>query len=114
LPIYNVWESGKSGEATLAEARYGRQARVEEARSRFDAAELEAKAAIVRAEGQAKANEVIAKTLNPSVLQYQWLEMLTEQGGVGDRTVIYIPVNPATGLPVSIPTPEAGRLPLVK
>lgn len=109
-PSYNVWVKAKGGEAILAEAEFSRRARVAEAQAKADAAKLEAQAMITRAEGQAKANEEIAKTLTPSVLQYQYLEMLQEQGANGDRTVVYIPTNPATGMPASLPATEAPRI----
>jgi hypothetical protein len=110
LPNYNVWSSGLGGKATLQRAEYSRRIRVTEAQSKLDAAKLEAQAEVERASGQAKANEIISKTLTPEVLQYQYIRVLEEQGAQGDRTIIYIPTDPQTGLPVNLPIPEAKRL----
>lgn len=114
FPNYNVWQKGMSGQAVLQEAEYSRKVRVAEAQSKLDSSKLEAQAEIERSKGQAIANEQISKTLTPEVLQYQYIRVLEEQGSQGDRTVIYIPTDPRTGLPVNLPAPESQRLLLKK
>ncbi len=110
-PYYTVWSKGMNGRAILQEAEYSRKVRVAEAQAKLDSAKLEAQAEIQRASGQAQANEVITKTLSPEVLQYQYIRMLEENGDANnEKTIIYIPVNPSTGLPVSLPNTEATRL----
>jgi regulator of protease activity HflC (stomatin/prohibitin superfamily) len=101
---------GMSGKAALQEAEFSRQVRVAEAQAKLSAAKLEAEAEVTRAAGQAKANEEISGTLSPAVLQYQYIRVLEEQGQQGDRTIVYIPTDPRTGLPVNLPAPEAQRL----
>lgn len=109
LPNYNVWLSSKSGEAVLAEAEFSRRARVAEAQAKVDAAQLEADAILIRARGQAQANKILEPTLSSPVLQARYLEIL-EDKGQGDRTVIYVPISPETGLPVGLPITESMRL----
>lgn len=110
LPMYNVWASGMSGRAKLQEAEYSRQTRVAEAQARFDSAKLDADSKVALAKGQAEANKLIAETLTPEVLQYQYIQMLEERNDTGKETIIYIPTDPRTGLPTSLPLPEANRL----
>lgn len=109
-PYYNVWASGMSGKAKLQEAEFGRQTRVAEAQAKLDSSKLEAQAEIARAKGQALANRELTSTLSPEVLQYQYIRMLEERGSGGQETVIYIPTDSRTGLPVSLPLPESQRL----
>lgn len=109
-PQYNVWQKGMNGQALLMEAESSRQIRVAEARAKLDSSVLEAQAEVKRAEGQATANKLLESTLTPEVLQYQYIRVLEEQGQQGDRTVVYIPTDSRTGLPMNLPTPEANRL----
>lgn len=110
LPLYNVWAKGMNGQAILKEAEFTRQVRVSEARARLEASELDAKSVVTRAQGQKEANDLLRDSLTPEILQNKYIEMLEEQGQQGDRTVIYIPTNPDTGLPVSLPATEAPRI----
>ncbi len=110
LPQYNVWQKGLNGQAILKEAEFTRQVRVTEAQSRLEASKLDAQSTVVKAEGQSKANDIVSKSLTAEVLQYKYIEMLEEQGNEGDRTIIYIPTDSSTGLPVSLPSTEATRL----
>jgi hypothetical protein len=100
-----VWSASIDGQAILAEAQYSRQARVEEARARNDAAELEGQAELTRAEFSARANEELADGLGGSegYLRYLYIRMLEENGAQGDQ-IIYIPTE--AGMPIL----EAGRV----
>jgi regulator of protease activity HflC (stomatin/prohibitin superfamily) len=110
IPQYNVYQQTLNGKAQLQSAEYTRQTRVLEAKAKAESAALEGEAIIIRAKAQATANELISKSLTPEVLQYQFLEVLNEQGLQGDRTVIYIPTDANSGVPVGLPLPEANRL----
>jgi hypothetical protein len=110
MPHYNVWSKGKNGEATLAEAEFTRKTRVAEAQAKVDASKLEATAMIVKAQAQADANRIITQTLTPAVLQSRYLDMLDEQNAPSEKTVVYIPTNASTGMPMSLPSTEAFRL----
>lgn len=102
-----IWSAEISGKSRLAEAEYGSQARIEEARSRAAAAELEGQAELTRAEYAARANAALAEGLGGSegYLRYLYIRMLEEQGGSqGSSTVIYVPTE------ANIPIMEASRL----
>jgi regulator of protease activity HflC (stomatin/prohibitin superfamily) len=107
-PNYKVYSQTLNGKALLQEAEYTRQTRVLEAKA--ESAELEGQAIITRASAQAEANKTINESLSPEVLQYQFLEILAENGGKGDSTIIYVPTNSETGVPIGLPLPEAMRL----
>jgi hypothetical protein len=100
-----VWSASKSGEAILAEAKFSRQARVEQARAKAAAADLEGQAELTRAQFAAKANAELANGLGgpEAYLRYMYIRMLEEQGGTGQ--VIYIPTE--GGMPIL----EAGKRP---
>lgn len=110
VPNYLVYTKTLNGKALLQEAEYTRQTRVVEAQAKAESAKLEGEAIKIRATAQAEANKTIGESLTPEVLQYQFLEVLNEQGIEGDRTIVYIPTNSSTGVPISLPLPEANRL----
>ena len=89
-PQWEVYNSQMVGKARLAEAEYGRQALVSEAKARQDAAEMEAHA--IRTVGKALDD-------NPKYLTRLWIEKVNENG----NSVIYVPTE--AGLPIL----EAGR-----
>lgn len=96
-PIYNVWASGKAGEAELAQAEYNRQIIVRQAQAKLDASKLEAEAAVAHAHGVAESNAVIAGGLGgpEGYLRFLYIQMLQE---AGDKQIIYIPTE--AGLPI--------------
>lgn len=100
-----VWGAEMSGRAILAEAEFSRQARVEEARARANAAELEGQAELTRAEFAAAANAALAEGLGgpEEYLRYLYIRMLEESGGTKGQ-IIYIPTE--AGMPIL----EANRL----
>lgn len=110
VPNYKVYSQTLNGKALLQEAEYTRQTRVLEAKAKAESAALEGEAIITRANAQANANKVINESLSPEVLQYQFLEILAENGSTGDSTIIYVPTNSDTGVPIGLPLPEAMRL----
>lgn len=99
-----VWGASMSGEAVLAEAKFSRQVRIQEAEAKKLAAELEGQAELTKAQYSAKANKELAEGLGGSegYLRYLYIRMLEEQGGEG-RSIIYIPTE--AGMPVL----EAGK-----
>lgn len=110
-PLYGLYSKKLSGQALLLEAESSRQIRVAEAQAKFDAAVLEAQAEVERAKGQDAANALLKANLTPELLQYQFLRVLEEQGNdAGERTIIYVPTNSETGVPIGLPLPEAARL----
>lgn len=102
----SVWSASMSGEAILAEAKYSRQVRVQEAQAKQDAAELEGQAELTRAEYAARANKQLADGLGGSeaYLRYMYIRMLEEQGSNSNKQIIYIPTE--AGMPIL----EAGRI----
>jgi hypothetical protein len=82
------------------------EAEAQEARtiSEVEQAERLAERDRIRAEGLADANAVINDSLTPEFLQYYWIEGVRES----DAQLIYVPVDPGTGIP-SLPVTEAGR-----
>lgn len=61
--------------------------------------ELEAEAKVIEAEGISKAQLIIKKDLDSNYLIYLWIEALKDNAKNNHATTIYIPTNPATGLP---------------
>lgn len=93
---YSVWESSKSGEATLKKAEWTRQVAVKEAQAKFDSAELLAKSEIARAKGVAEANKIIGESLkeNEAYLRYFWIDSLQH---TKDK-IVYVATE--AGLPI--------------
>ena len=102
-PRYRVWNSEKSGEATLAQAQYSRQVAVAEAKAKMESAALLAQAEVIRARGVDSAIKIISGSLqnNTAYIQWLWVNNMENQ----DKTVIYIP-STNMGIPVT----EAPRL----
>ena len=101
-PNYNVWASGKAGQAQLAQADYNRKIAVREAMAKSASAVELAKAEVIRAGGVAKANKIIGESLkqNEAYLTYLWLQNLESKY----NKTIYIPTE------ANLPMLEAGRL----
>ena len=101
-PQYNVWKNELRGEATLKEAQWDRQVKVEEARANLQSEKLNAQSEVERAKGVAEANEIIGESLknNEAYLRYLWVKGLTD----GTSEVIYVPTE------ANLPILEAGRM----
>ena len=97
MPVLNVWQEEKIGEAELARAEQNRQIAILEARARAESAKSLAEAEIIRAEGVAKANQIIGDSLkdNDVYIHYLWIEALKES----QNEVIYIPTE--SGIPIT-------------
>lgn len=100
-PHYFLWAKEMRGRATLAEAEWDRQVRIEEANAEEQAAEALAKAEVARAKGVAEANKIIGESLdgNEGYLRYLWIQGLQD----GNSEVIYVPTE------ANLPILEAGQ-----
>ena len=100
-PIYNVWQKGLAGKASLKQAEWGRQIAVKEAQAKTQSAKYLAEAEVERAFGVAKANKIIGDSLegNDAYLRYLWIQGLQD----GSSEVIYIPTE------ANLPILEAAR-----
>ncbi len=81
------------------EAKIAAEQAIQERRFRVSEAEEEARRRVAEAEGQKNAQELINSTLTPAYLQFLYIQNLAAQK---DGNVIYVPVNPGTGLPVFV------------
>lgn len=92
MPLYNVWQKDKAGEAQLMEARQNRQIQIEEAQANLEAERLNAEAEIVRAEGMAAAMEIENDQLTSTYNQYLFIRSLEKLAKHGDLPqIIYLP-----------------------
>lgn len=100
-PQYNVWKNELRGKATLKEAEWDRQVKIEEAEANLEAEKLNARAEVERAKGVAEANEIIGESLknNEAYLWYLWVKGLSD----GNSEVIYVPTE------ANLPILEATR-----
>ena len=100
-PQYNVWKNELRGKATLKEAQWDRQVKIEEAQANLEAEKLNARAEVERAKGVAEANEIIGESLknNEAYLWYLWVKGLSD----GNSEVIYVPTE------ANLPILEATR-----
>ena len=89
VPLYKVWQKGLNGKATLKEAQWDRQVKVEEAEANLEAEKLNALAEVERAKGMAEAIEIEGGELTTEYIQYLWVR----QNQFNDKTVIYIPTE---------------------
>ncbi len=78
---------------------------IQERRFRVDEATEEARRKIEEANGIAEANRRINESLTPAVLQDKYIQALRD---MGSGSVVYVPTNPETGLPVILGTPDLG------
>ena len=87
------------------ETKIAAEQAIQERRFRVSEAEEEARRRVAEAEGQKNAQELINSTLTPAYLQFLYIQNLANQQS---GNVIYVPVNPGTGLPVFINASEPG------
>lgn len=104
-PVYDVWQQGMAGTASLRRAEQDRQIKVEEAKANFESAKLNAQSEVERAKGTAEANKIMTESLNSPgadhYLRLRYIMMLEDHRNVS-REVIYIPGS-------ALPIAEAGR-----
>ena len=87
------------------ETKIAAEQAIQERRFRVSEAEEEARRRVAEAEGQKNAQELINSTLTPAYLQFLYIQNLANQQ---QGNVIYVPVNPGTGLPVFINAAQPG------
>lgn len=104
-PVVGPWVAERKGLAEFRQAEQNRQIRIQEARSKKEAAEFLAEAEITKAGGVAEANNIMAKSLGgpEGYLRWKYIEML-EETGQNSNTIVYIPTEAA------MPVLEAGRV----
>ena len=78
---------------------------IQERAFRVAEAEQEADRRRAEARGQRDAQQLINETLTPEYLQFQYIQSLSTSQ---DGNIIYVPVNPGTGLPVFIDAGDLG------
>lgn len=95
LPVYNVWQQEKAGEAALAKATQDRQIKVQEAEAEKEAASK-----------QAEANRILGESVRqyPEAMEQKWVEAIAHT----QNQVIYLPTE------ASVPITESGRMALKK
>lgn len=103
LPQLGVYNRTLAGRAALMEAESTRQVRVLDAKAKQESAQLEAQAEITKAQGSARAIAALKQELGNSDAYLRWLfiQGLQEQGGQGEKTVVYMPTDGLVPLPIS-------------
>ena len=101
VPIYNVWQQEKEGQAELARAESNRQIATLEAKAKLESSKSLADAEVVRARGVAEANKIIGESLNGNegYLRYLWIQGLQ----TNQMQVVYVPTE------ANLPILEATR-----
>lgn len=97
---FTIWTKEQKGRARLAEAKFSKQVKIEEAKSNLEAERLNAQSELVRAEGASKSIQAEAGQLTENYIRYLWVR---QQDNLNDKTVIYIPTEG------SLPILESGR-----
>jgi hypothetical protein len=103
-PRLNLYKAETSKRERIAEARAEADAELYRADAEVRQARRHAERDRIRARGIADANAIINESLTAEYLQYYWIEGVRES----DAQLIYVPVDPASGLP-TLPVTEAGR-----
>jgi len=100
MPKYRIYKQDLAGQANLRQQEWEKKISIESAKAKKESATLEADAEVERAKGVAKANEIIAGSLegNESYLRYLWIDKIAD-----NPNVIYVPTE------ASLPILEAGR-----
>ena len=101
IPKYNVWSKELRGKASLREAEWDRQIKIQEAQANLESEKLNAMAEVERARGVAESNKIIGEGLkdNEEYLRYLWIKGLND----GSSEVIYVPTE------ANLPILEATR-----
>lgn len=104
-PNYRVWQKEQSGRAILAEARFSRQVRIEEAKAQLESAELLSEAEVKRAQGLRRATEEVREAFGgpDNYLRYLYIQALEQRDGEPQAKIIYVPTE------AGIPILEAGK-----
>ena len=87
------------------ESKLSAEQAIQERRFRVEEATQEAQRKIEEAEGIKQANLLVNESLTAAVLQNRYIEALNN---LNSGSVVYVPTNPDTGLPVILGTPDLG------
>ena len=87
------------------ESKLSAEQAIQERRFRVEEATQEAQHKIEEAEGIKQANLLVNESLTAAVLQNRYIEALNN---LNSGSVVYVPTNPDTGLPVILGTPSLG------
>ena len=87
------------------ESKLSAEQAIQERRFRVEEATQEAQRKIEEAEGIKQANLLVNESLTAAVLQNRYIEALNN---LNSGSVVYVPTNPDTGLPVILGTPNLG------
>ena len=90
---------------TAIERKLAAEQAIETRRFQVQEAEQEAQRRVEEANGIAQANRLINESLTAAVLQDKYIQALRE---IDSGSVVYVPTNPETGLPVILGTPGIG------
>ena len=90
---------------TAIERKLAAEQAIETRRFQVQEAEQEAQRKVEEATGIAQANRLINASLTAAVLQDKYIQALRDIDG---GSVVYVPTNPETGLPVILGTPGIG------
>ena len=90
---------------TAIERKLAAEQAIETRRFQVQEAEQEAQRRVEEATGIAQANRLINESLTAAVLQDKYIQALRE---IDSGSVVYVPTNPETGLPVILGTPSIG------
>ena len=93
---FKVFSREQEGKAQLAEATFGKQVQLEQAKANLEAQKLNSQAEVERAKGAAQAIEIESGKLTENYIRYLWVQ---QQENLNDKTVIYIPTE--AGLPIT-------------
>lgn len=101
LPVWGVWKSRKSGEASLAEANFAEQVAIAQASARLKAAEMNKQAEVIEAESVSLSMKTIGNALqdNEGYLRYLWIKMMEQN----NAAAVYVPTEG------NLPILEAGK-----
>lgn len=101
-PIYQVWSSGMTGQAELAQADYNRQVQVVNAQANVQAQTYNAQAEVARAKGLAQANNIVKSSISPEYIAYLQAQAMAQH--TQGATIIYVPTE------ANLPITEASRV----
>ena len=94
VPKYRVWSKELKGKATLREAEWDKQVKVQEAIANLEAEKLNAQAEVERAKGMAEAMKIENGQLSTTYNQYLFIRSLEELAKQGDLPqIIYLPTT---------------------
>lgn len=93
-PQYKIYKQEMQGEANFKQAQYEKQIMILEANARMEAGKLDNERQLNDANATARANEIVAGSLDPMYINYLVANKLVD----ANTDVVYIPTE--AGLPI--------------